>query len=311
MSGCNGEVSGSGKLSVLLESEDTIVDGLNPGEGVEDIQDGWQVRWDKYIAVIGDIDVHLATDEEIEDHDEDLYVVDLTELPSQGLPLWEIPSLPEGRWEFHYMLGGGAHDAIQHESVSDKDFEAIVDEDATYLISGTLSKDDGRSCPPDALASSESATRAGENDAGVPCFENATITFSLLVPAETLFGPCELDGVQGFSITDGETRTVAATLHGDHLFFNGFPTSDEGGVVRLAQWLADSDLDLDGEVTQAELEAIAPGDLSEFADYQYANAPISIETLWDYVVAQLKTQGHMNGEGECPVDGEEHDHGHE
>jgi hypothetical protein len=133
-----------------------------------------------------------------------------------------------------------------------------------------------------------------------------------LVPAETLFGPCQLDGVPGFAITSGETTTVAATLHGDHLFFNGFPTGDEGGIVRLAQWLADSDLDLDGEVTQVELEAIAPADLSELRDYSFTGSPIDpLDTMWDYVIAQLKTQGHMNGEGECQVDGEEHDHGHE
>lgn len=310
LGGCTSEASGSGTLSVLLEPEETITDGLDPGQKIEDIQDGWRVRWDKYIAVIGDVDVHLATDEEIEDHDEDLYAVDLMQIPSQGLPLWEIEDLPEGRWEFFYSLGGGAHGAVQHDTVSDEDFETIVDEDASYWIAGTLSKDDGVSCPPEGLASPGSATEAGENDAGVPCFENPSVTFSLIVPAETLFGPCSTDDVPGFSITDGETTDVTATLHGDHLFFNGFPAGDEGGVTRLAQWLADSDLNLDGEVTQEELESIDRSDLSEFADYQFTNQPIEIETAWDYVIAQLKTQGHMNGEGECPVDGEEHDHDH-
>jgi len=42
--------------------------------------------------------------------------------------------------------------------------------------------------------------------------------------------------------------------------------------------------------------------------------------MYEYVRAQLKTQGHYQGEGECPVDGvahahdhdhEEHDHDHE
>jgi hypothetical protein len=309
LSGCTSDASGSGTLSVLLEPESTITDGLDPGQEVDNIQDGWQVRWDKYIAVIGDIDVHLATDDQIQDHDEDFFAVDLLELPNQGRPLWEIEGLPEGRFEFFYSLGGGAHGAIQHESVSDKDFETIVDEDATYLIAGTLSREDGISCPPEALASIDSATESGKNDAGVPCFENPAITFSLAVTAETLFGPCSQDGVPGFSVTDGQTTDVAVTFHGDHLFFNGFPTSDEGGIIRLAQWLADSDLNVDGTVTKDELESISVGALSEFADYQFTSSPIQIETAWDYVVAQLKTQGHMNGEGECPIDGAEHDHG--
>src|SRR5690606_21868771 len=95
------------------------------------------------------------------------------------------------------------------------------------------------------------------------------------------------------------------TLHGDHLFFNGFPEGDEGGVRRLAQWLADSDLNLDGEVTRAELERITPADLPELDErYQLGGSPLRpLDNVWTYVRAQLKTQGHMDGEGECAPDG--------
>lgn len=100
------------------------------------------------------------------------------------------------------------------------------------------------------------------------------------------------------------------TIHGDHLFFNGFPEGDEGGVMRLAQWLADCDLNLDGTVTQAELEAIDPAQLPELDDrYQLGGSPITpIDDMYVYVTAQLKTQGHFQGEGECPVDGLAHEH---
>ena len=117
----------------------------------------------------------------------------------------------------------------------------------------------------------------------------------------------------GFAISAGRTQTVAATIHGDHLFFNGFPEGDEGGVTRLAQWLADCDLNLDGTVTQDELEAIAPSQLPEIDDrYQLGGSPVTpLDDMHDYVISQLKTQGHFQGEGECPLDGMEHDHGHE
>jgi hypothetical protein len=83
-----------------------------------------------------------------------------------------------------------------------------------------------------------------------------------------------------------------------------------GSDPRPAQWLADCDLNLDGTVTRAELEAIAPSDLGEIdSRYQLGGSPITpLDTMWDYVVAQLKTQGHMNGEGECPFDGKSHEH---
>ena len=52
------EDEGSGTLSVLLESEDTIIDGLDPGDRTENIRDGWRVRYDKYIVAVGDIGDH-------------------------------------------------------------------------------------------------------------------------------------------------------------------------------------------------------------------------------------------------------------
>jgi hypothetical protein len=78
----------------------------------------------------------------------------------------------------------------------------------------------------------------------------------------------------------------------------------------LAQWLADCDLNLDGTVTADELGAIAPSQLPELDDrYQLGGSPITpLDDMYDYVMSQLKTQGHFQGEGECPVDGVGHDH---
>jgi len=83
-------------------------------------------------------------------------------------------------------------------------------------------------------------------------------------------------------------------------------------VTRLAQWLADSDLNLDGTVTQVELESISPAQLPEIdARYQLGGSPITpLLDMYDFVIGQLKTQGHYQGEGECPFDGMEHHHDH-
>jgi hypothetical protein len=305
-----GDAEGSGTLSVLLESEDTITGGLDPGDEVENIRDGWEVRYDKYIVAVGDVEVHSSTNETTRAHDESVFVVDLKTVPSSGLRLWQLSNLDVGRWEFGYATPGAAHGAERHESVTRGDFDEMVDADATYMIAGSATKSDGKSCPPASLAEPGSATADGSNAAGDTCYANPTIAFTFLVTAETLFGPCELDEVPGFAIADGNTTTVAATIHGDHLFFNGFPDGSEDGVLRLAQWLADSDLDLDGQVTQEELETIAPSALSEIdARYQLGGSPIKpLDDMWTYVAAQLKTQGHMNGEGECRIDGMAHEH---
>ncbi len=314
---CEG-AGGDAELDVLLEAESVIIDGLSPGEGVENIRDGWTVDFSQYVAVVGEIDIHLSTDEEIEGEAPEAYAIDLTTIPPAGVSKWRITELAEGTYEFFYGTHG-AGEASRDDSVSEADFAEMQASDWTYLINGTLTKADGISCPPASLATpGGAAVDAGTtNSAGDPCYVNTNISFRIGAEAETVFGPCEIDGTPGVVVTSGATQTAAITIHGDHIFFNGFPEGSEGGTLRLAQWLADSDLDLDGAVTQAELEAISPSDLVELDDrYQLGGSPITpLNTMWDYVRAQLKTQGHFQGEGECPADGvghshDDHDHDH-
>jgi len=302
--------AGTGSLSVLVEAEDVILDGMVPGDGAENIKDGWTVTFNKYITTIGDVDVHLATDDAVEVEAADVFVVDLKQVPPTGLPLWSLDGLEEGRWEFNYATPGAGDGSTRHESVAQADYDAMVAGDWTYLVDGVLSKTDGQSCPPAALVTPGTKTPNGNQSGGNDCYDAPSVAFAFGVTAETTFGPCELDEVPGFSVTADTTQTVAMTIHGDHLFFNGFPEGDEGGTARLAQWLADCDLDLDGSVTRAELEAIAPAQLPELDDrYQLGGSPITpLDTMYTYVASQLKTQGHMNGEGECPYDGKAHEH---
>lgn len=305
--------AGDGSLTVLLESEDVVVQGLEPGNGTGNIRDGWAVGFDKYIASIGNIDVHLSTDESVEAEARGVFVVDLAQVPTAGLPLWKLDGLQEGRWEFNYATPGAGDGSTRHPSVAKADYDQMVENDWTYLIDGLLMKAGGQSCPPATLATPGSKSPNGETSGGNDCYDAAKVRFLFGATAETGFGPCEIDGVPGFSITEGGSQTVTATIHGDHLFFNGFPEGDEGGTKRLAQWLADCDLDLDGTVTMDELEAIRPSQLAEIDDrFQLGGSPITpLDNMYMYVTGQLKTQGHFQGEGECPRDGVEHDHGEE
>jgi hypothetical protein len=301
--GCGGEDAGaSGSLTVLLEAESTIIDGLQSGEQIEDIQDGWAVHYDQYLLSIGDVRLSLAREPSVKERLQERFVVDLTRLAGDGTPLWTFEALDAGRWNFGYHIGDGKP-LTRHQSVSKADFEQFAALGLTYSIRGVLSMEGGISCPPKGYAAPGERSQASVSPAGDPCYDNPEIRFELPAVAETGFGPCEIDGIAGVSVPAGGTGTVAATLHGDHLFFNGFPSSDEGGIVRLAQWLADCDLDLSGEVTQQELQAILLADLPQVDErYQLGSAPAPISTVWDMVVAQLMTQGHMDGEGECELE---------
>jgi len=302
---------GTGSLTVLIEAEETITDGIAAGDDVEEIRDGWTVSFDKYLATVGHVDLHYSTDEDLQAEAEKVYVLDLTSVPSGGLDLWHFDELRAGRWEFNYGTPGAAHGAERHERVDEDDFDEMVDQDWTYLIEGVLMKEDGESCPPHDLVDAGDKRPNGNESGDNECYDAPTVKFAFGVAAETTYGPCQVDDVPGLSVPSGGTQTVAATIHGDHIFFNGFPEGDEGGVARQAQWLADCDLNLDGEVTAEELEAITPAQLPTMADYQFGGAPVEPTNLYEYVRAQLLTQGHFQGEGECaPPGGELHDHDH-
>ncbi len=310
--GCSSNDDAStGSLTVLLEAEDVIVEGLEPGDDVENIKDGWAVSFDKYLATVGHLDLHLSSDESVEAESEDVYVIDLTDVPASGEELWMFEELEAGRWEFNYETPGAAHGGMRHESVEEDDFDFMVENDFTYHIEGSLEKEDGESCPPSDLADVGDLEPNGNTSGGNDCYDNPNISFTISAQAETVFGPCEIDEVPGVSVPEGGAQTVAISIHGDHIFFNGFPEGDEGGISRQAQWLADCDLNLDGTVTQEELEAVTPADLPVMEDYQFGGAPIEPTDMYQYVRAQLKTQGHYQGEGECPVDGVAHEHGHD
>jgi hypothetical protein len=71
--------------------------------------------------------------------------------------------------------------------------------------------------------------------------------------------------------------------------------------MRLAQWLWDIEDDGDGVLTQADFEAATNvEELFPAPTYTLTGGPIEpIENAWDFVRAQLGTQGHIRGEGEC------------
>ncbi len=284
--GCD-SASGSGSLTLLLEPEASITDGVAAGSANEDIVDGWSATFSKYVVAVGDVRLDHGSSSAESLHPT-VHVVDLTALPSAGFTIVDEPSLAAGRWDrVDYALVSPTSAAVRHTSVSQADLDTMVTGGCTYLIEGTLSKSGGQSCPPSGS-----------------CRPTDSIDFEFCVPATVTFTDCgPEDGLPGLVITSDRTTVAALTFHGDHLFFSSFPAGEEL-VARRAQWLADADTDGDDLVTRAELEGItgatALSTLFPSASYNLANAPGgAIDTAFDFVVGQLRTQGHFQGEGEC------------
>lgn len=310
--GCAEEEEEFAVLNVVLESEDTITQGLMPGVGPENIRDGWTVVFDQYVTAIGPIELSSTAHADETFDAEQVHLVDLKQVPPGGFPLWSI-NATEGQWSFRYDTPGAAAGFVPHVSVNPMVAEQMRANNWTYHVVGAISKPDGQSCPPAALAQPGAKVANGNVSGQNPCYAAPSVRFDIGATAATEFGPCEVGGIPGVVLNAAQPMSVAVTIHGDHLFFNGFPEGDEGGVMRLAQWLADCDLNLDGVVTNDELARIAVSQLPEIdARYQLGGSPITpLTNMYQFVQAQFKTQGHFQGEGECPVDGVEHDHGHD
>lgn len=269
-------------LTVLLDAEDSITEGLDPGTEPENVVDDWTVRFSKYVMSIGDLRFERTATSSALGSGE-VTVVDLAALPASGVELTRFEMVSVGRWDvFEYAVVRPSDGARPHESVSGEDFEAMIENGWTHLIEGTLESPSGQSCPPDEA-----------------CRPAPRLSFRFAASVETRFGPCQAeDGLAGVTITAGG-GIASITIHGDHVFFDRFPSGAEV-VRRRAQWLADADTDGDDAVTPEELMAIDAAALFPSATYDLAGAGIPIETAWDFVRAQLSTQGHFQGEGECP-----------
>jgi hypothetical protein len=271
---------GSGNLQVLLDAEESITEGLDPGTGGENIVDGWTVRFDKYLIAVGHIQVGRSQTN-IAAEDDTMHVVDMTTLPPIGFALAHFEDLTARRFSFFGYETGVAQGGLRDPSVNQADFDEMAANGWTYLLEGTLTHPEGESCPP-----------------GGTCAPATTVAFRLGMPNVTKVLHCESEGINGVSVVANATTAVAVTIHGDHLFFDSFPTGPEI-VNRRAQWLANSDLNQDGMVTNAELMAIPAQDVLPASHYSFGGSPIDIVTAYDFLRAQMHTQGAFQGEGHC------------
>jgi hypothetical protein len=128
------------------------------------------------------------------------------------------------------------------------------------------------------------------------------VSFKWGLKAGTSFDDCAPpQGDSGFAVPSGGTVEVKPTIHGDHWFFTNITQGVEI-TERRAQWIANSDLNHDGETTLAELRTIKASDVFPSPPYSLGTGSlIPINTAFDYVEAQARTLGDYQGDGECPT----------
>ncbi len=276
LSGC-GASGSTGDVLIALEAEDTITGGLAAGATEQDVIDGWSIAYTQFVATLGDVHVARSATGAMRVSPA-LTTVDLRSLPSSGFTLARFSALEAARWDvFGFSTRATSASAMRDRSVSDADFAEMISGGCTFLIAGTLTDASGRA-----------------------------VDFRLCIPALTSYGPCSTpDGMSGLAVVSSATTPAHVTVHGDHLWFNSFPSGAEATVERRAQWMFDCDADHDGHVTEAELRATpAAAVFTTTRHYDLAGGPTvdghGIRTAWDFVRAQMTTVGHFQGEGDCP-----------
>lgn len=284
--GDSGVGKGKGTLRVLLEAEETITEGLSVGNDPEDSGD-YAVRFTKYLVTIGH--VRLARSGARDERElAGPFVADMTKVGEAGVELGVFKDLRAGEWaSFGFETPMANNGAKALKGVSASDLEEMIEHGYTYWIEGIVERSEA---------------------------EGGPLTFVVQTDAVTAYRNCEYEGEPGVTVVADGTATATITLHGDHLFFNTFPTGSEGTIRRMAGWLVKADLNGDGKVTTDELaEADATDLFPRSSGYSLDGAPIPIETGLDFVRAQLATQGHYRGEGECiwEFEGETSSHDHD
>jgi hypothetical protein len=277
-------------VRVQLEAETTIVDGLDVGPGAADSQD-YAVRYTKYLVAIGH--VRLARSQGGDAFEDDqVYLADLTTVGSEGAELVLFEDVPSGQWdEFSYETPAASEGALRVGNVSQADADAMVENGWTYWIEGVVERPDTQGGP---------------------------VAFVIQTDVETLYTDCQVNNEPGLGVAEGRTSTAQITLHGDHLWFRAFPSASEGTIERRTAWIVAADTDGDGTVSTEDLATLDATEVFTSAlGYDLGGGNFEgefvIETALDFARAQLATQGHFRGEGECVwhFGGAEGDHDHD
>jgi hypothetical protein len=267
LAGCGD--AGVGTLRVQLSAEETITEGLAAGPAQEDTRD-YSVSYTKFLAVIGR--VKLARSGRHDPFaDDSVYIADMRQVGAEGLALVQLADVPAGQWDqFSFETPLAVAGAKVLPGVAPGDAQLMIERGLTYWIEGSVA---GPERP-------------------------VSFVFQLAVP--TLFADCESNGEPGVAVGEGGISTATITLHGDHLWFDSFPTGDESTVTRRAAWLVQADRDGDGMVSTSDLASVRAEDVFPSSlGYNLSGSGGPIVNALDFVRAQLATQGHLNGEGDC------------
>jgi len=233
-----------------------------------DTGDGWTVQFDKYLLTVGAFGAPSADTESHDLQDSQTAVVDARSLVSSPYTLAAFDRVAAGRYEpVSFALPNAAATSVGAPQTLKADLDLMIKGRYSVYVEGSMTRTGGQSCTP-----------------GSPkdCTPAEKISFRWGYSAGMKYDQCD-----GFEVWDGATSTVRLFMTSLHWFAPGFA---EATSPSRAQWIADADLDHNGETTLAELQKIKASDLFD-ASYDLSGAPIKIVTAYDFAEAQARNLG--------------------
>ncbi len=228
---------------------------IEEGIPAEVFVDGWSVEFDRFLVVVGEVAVaEKGASPGL--REAGFQVFDLSQASEGAGQSVAQGRVPLGRYDDTSFVIAPAADAVAGNA-SAADLELMREGGFSVYVAGTASKGEQR------------------------------LDFAWGFATRTEYSACE-------SLADlagGHPEAVQLTIHGDHLFYDDL--FSEAPNVSFAL-VASADGDGDGEVTQAELQAV---DLGPLENYQVGSTGIT--DLWHFIEHQTTTLGHIDGEGHC------------
>lgn len=263
-------LSGAGDLQLFVDAEKNISEGFTAGDDTAPTLGMWDVKYTRFLVAIGNFRAARTGNTETFSA-EPIYVLDLMNVPEGGYLLQTWFGVTATKWDIvGFDIPITSDEAIALEPATDEDKTLLVDNQAAIYAEGTVS--DG----------------------------TTSKTFKWFLPAGMAYDGCaDEKKVAGFEVVADQSNTVRLTVHGDHWFANKYP-ADPAGTKRYAQYVVSGDLDMDGETTRLELEAVMGTDVDNFFPAgPYDLGMTKFNTAFDWVLGQAQTIGNFQGIGEC------------
>jgi hypothetical protein len=140
-------------VRILLSAEDSITEGQRQGSELEDTRD-YGVRFTKFLATVGRVAMARSRDHRSATLDQ-VFVVDMTQVGSDGVELGVIDHLRAGEWDkFGFETPRADADSARYEGVSEAAWSAA------RARAGRSRSRSRAPCPPCFATASGTASRA-------------------------------------------------------------------------------------------------------------------------------------------------------